>query len=81
MRIKAADKYVHILKFVPDRYKTQKIYIKAVGIHPSTSFVIHPSSDQHKTQQMCVKAVNTYYFVNISLKKCVTKLLMIMVMH
>ena len=50
MRIKAADKYVHILKFFSDRYKTHKIYIKAVGIRPSTSFIIHPSSDQHKTQ-------------------------------
>ena len=32
---KAVFNYAHSLKFIPDRYKTQEKYIKAVDIHHS----------------------------------------------
>ena len=51
---KAVDN--HALKFVSDRYKAQKMCVKAFDTHASA---IKYVNDQYKTQKMCVKAVNT----------------------
>ena len=48
------------MKFIPDWYKTQEMYMKAVNTDLST---IKYVPDWYKTKDTCVEAVNTYYFV------------------
>ena len=55
MSNKAVDKYHHALEFVPECYKTQKMFDKAVSTYPST-IKFFPTC--FMTQEMCDKAVN-----------------------
>ena len=65
-----------MLKFVPDHLK-----IKAMCMHvvKKLPFVTRSVLDQCKTQKMCVNAIP--FLVNMRLKKCVIKPLIIMLMH
>ena len=57
---KALDNYPHALKFVPDFYKTKKMFDKVVSSHPcSIQFV----PECYNTQEICEKAVNISFSV------------------
>ena len=43
-----------VLDYIPDKFKTQEMYIKAVEIDP---LQLRHVCDEFKTQKMCIKAV------------------------
>ena len=57
---KVIHNYAHTLKFVPDWYKTQKMWDKAVDDYPST---IQFVPECYKTHEMCNKALKTCFFL------------------
>ena len=52
MCIKAVDNYSSTIKYVPDWYKTQEMYIGAVNV---CSFVFNSVHNQYKTQKCVIK--------------------------
>ena len=54
---KAVDIFGHVLEFVSDCYKTQKMRNKAVDTSSSAKQFV---SDQYKTRKMCDKAVDAF---------------------
>ena len=77
---KAVGNYPHALKFVPECYKTQKIFKmcgKAVDTYRSTIKFV---PECFMTREMCDKVVNTcflywnLFLIGIKLKNCVTEL-------
>ena len=78
-------KIPYLLRYVPDQHK-KKMCDKAVDTYRST---IKSVRECYKTQEMCHRAVHRYFFefdsipliyialVNMWLKKCMLKLLMI----
>ena len=57
---KAVDNYPHLLEFVSEPYKTQKMCDKAIETCPSTiKFVLK----NFMTQEICDKLVNLHFFV------------------
>ena len=57
---KTIENYAHVLEFVPNQHKTQKMCNKVVGTFLSAKqFVL----ECYKTQGMCDKAVDTCPFV------------------
>ena len=60
MKNVSVENYPQALKFVPDCFKTQKMFNKAVGIYPSSMQFF---SECYKTQGMCHKTVDTSPFI------------------
>ena len=81
MCIKAVDNHASALEFVPDRCKAQEICINVVDANHANLLELLP--DRYETQEMCDKAVSENLFllhiamIDIKLKKCVMKMLMI----
>ena len=78
MRNKAVENYPYALEFVPECYKTQKLCDKAVSTYPSTIKFV---PECFMTQKKCVikqliVAFLFLFLINIKLKKCVTLLLL-----
>ena len=74
--MKAVDYYSYALEYVPDCYKTLKMYVKAVNIY---SFALKYVSDCYNTQEMCEKVVDTFMLdgsLIAVLKKCVIRLVL-----
>ena len=77
----AVDNYPHALEFVPECFMTQEICNKAVN---RCFFVFDFIPDWYKTQEMCASVVSEDPFlivqvlINIKLKECVMKLLLIL---
>ena len=69
-----------MLKLIPDCYKKRKMFNKAVDNYAHALEFVR---DCYKTQRISNKAIDTYpsaynlFLVNIRLKKCVIKLLML----
>ena len=84
MRIRAVNTCSFVFDSVPDRYKTQGMCDKAFDDNPST---IKYLPDRYKTHEMCDKAIDddphALEFVpdRYKTKKCVIKLLMIILLH
>ena len=82
--IKTPNDYADVLEFVSDCNKTQEICNTDVNAFLSA---IQFVSECYKTQYVCVKVVDTcpfyliLFLIDISLKKCVIKLLMIFYQH
>ena len=81
---KAVDTYRSTIEYVPDWFRTQEMCSKAVDKCP---FAFDSVPDQYKTQEMCDKIVSDDSFklniviLNIRLKKCLIKPLMIFYQH
>ena len=82
MHIGAIMKNPETIRFVPDDLETKKMFKNAAK---KLLFAITYFSDWYKTQEMCNKIieenVGTLNFITTRIKKCIMKLLIIMVMH
>ena len=79
----AINTHLSTMEFVPDYYKTQEICDKAVN-RCFLAFIYVP--DWYKSQEICDSVVSEdpfmlVYPINIKLKECVMKLLMILWQH
>ena len=74
MRKHAVKKLTHLLRYVPDQYKSQQICDKAVDTYLSTIKFV---TECLMTQEMCDKTVNRcflyfiLFLIEIKIKKCV----------
>ena len=59
----AVDNYPHALEFVPECYKTKKMFNKTIDIYHSTIKFVHKYL---MTQSMCDETVNKFSFVSDS---------------
>ena len=73
----SVEKNPFLLKYIPDKYKTEDMCNNAVNSKP---WVLQYVPDQFKTQDMCDSAVDneprtvsTMYQINTKLKKCVKR--------
>ena len=81
MSDQAVNTYLCTIKLVPECFMTQEMCNKAVN---RCFFVFDSIPDQDKIQEVCDRIVSedslfiAYGLINIKLKKCVMKLLMIL---
>ena len=72
MRDKCPNTSPSVMQFVPEYYKIQKIFVKAVD---TWSFVFDSAPDQYNNQEMCDKGLSKDPFLlkhclDVRLKKC-----------
>ena len=81
---KAVNTYPSAKQLIPECYKTQEMYHKAVD---ACHFVSDSVLDLYKNQEMCDKVFprdlnsKSTFLIDIRLKKCVIKMLMLVWQH